>query len=506
MLGNCSFNWTMLSQINKTNNNITNNLTTRNTSSRMAVSQATYISMVILGVLVVLENSLVCLAFAFNRKLRKRQANILVCSQAGADLINGLIFIPVNVAENALGKQMHSGYVIMYVLFVSLFNLFCLALDRYLALIKPLMHHLLMDVSRTKKILIIIWLVPLAVTLIPLSWASASGPTAITAHRIYIAIFWSLMLLLCVVMVLMYIRIYRTAAKTIRLRQQRMTMNCKDKENRVTTTRKELRVAHLFGLLLFFFILAYLPILYMNFMDLVRLYRLIPPILEDLSLYSLIANSIVNPILCLLLKKDYQLIIKRWICFEWITEKRRGESLRSHTSLKTGVEDMETSDSGTEINRKKRLRLSWRKSLSVKCPDHFKMTCPENAQSTNDKTKRAAVKVKCIQMNGNCEGEAPVTEHKRQKITFEDDYLGDNAKVPLVKNKAFSPNNRSENNQNLSNEKVKFSNMSCRYTKTATERERDDHGNNQNEDRISNGNNNGLGNDTESQPILGYLE
>ena len=506
MLGNCSFNWTILSQINKTIDNITNNSTTRNSTSRMAVSQATYISMVFLGVLVVLENSLVCLAFAFNRKLRKRQANILVCSQAGADLINGLIFIPVTVAENALGIQMHRGYVIMYVLFVSLFNLFCLALDRYLALIKPLMHHLLMDVSRTKKILIIIWLVPLAVTLIPLFWESASRATAITASRIYIAIFWSLMLILCVVMVLMYIQIYRTAAKTIRLRQQRMTMNCKDKENRVTTTRKELRVAHLFGLLLFFFILAYLPILYMNFMDLVHLEDLIPPILEDLSLYSLIANSIVNPILCLLLKKDYQLIIKRWICCEWITEKRRDESLRSHNSLKTGLEDMDTSDSCTEINKKKRLRLSWKKSLPMKCPDQRKMTSPEKAHSANDKTKRAAIKGKCVQINGNCEGEAPVKEHKRQKIKFEGDHLGDNGKMPLLKNKAVSPKNQGENNQNSNNEKVKLSNLSCRYTKTETERERDDIENKQGEDSVSHGNNNELGHDNESQPILGYLE
>ena len=322
-----------------------------------------YPSIIVIGILIVFENTLVCLAFTFSRKLRKRQANILVCSQAAADLIMGLVFVPWILVEKYTGKNYHSGYIIMYVLFVSLFNLLSLALDRYLALIKPLMHHLVMDVNRTKKMLLGIWIAPFFITILPVSWQYyASKKTAHLTQKVYLYIFWGLMLFLCGSMIFMYIRIYRTAAKTIRLRQKRMNAVGTVRENRIKTTRKELRIAHLFGLLLFFFILAYLPILYINLKALLGLGD--TPILRKLSLYCLITNSMVNPILCLLLKKDYQLQIKRWICFEWVTERWSDESPGSQVSCRTGVDDMETTDSGSEGKRKRLAAIS-RKSKSV---------------------------------------------------------------------------------------------------------------------------------------------
>ena len=40
--------------------------------------------------------------------------------------------------------------------------------------------------------------------------------------------------------------------------------------------QKELRVVHLFGLLLFFFLMAYLPILYINFCIIIGAYAWVP--------------------------------------------------------------------------------------------------------------------------------------------------------------------------------------------------------------------------------------
>eukprot|EP00794_Sanderia_malayensis_P006795 gene6795-7561_t len=154
-------------------------------------------------------------------------------------------------------------------------------------------------------------------------------------------------------MIAMYILIYRTAAKTIRKRIRRMSKLTKNSKNKITTTRTELRVAHMFGLLLFFFILAYLPILWLNLMDLINQGHLISPVMEKISLYSLIVNSIVNPILCLLLKKDYQLIIKRWICCEWVMEKWRDNSIRSQLSEKTAMDNIDAHENSTDSMKKK---------------------------------------------------------------------------------------------------------------------------------------------------------
>ena len=317
MSGNITANTTLTLPVLITGNN------TGKATSKVTTQTINYASVLILGAIVIIENALVCLAFTAYSKLRKKQSNILICSQAAIDLLVGLAFIPWKIATLYTKQHLHIGYIVFYILFVSLGNLSSLALDRYLALIKPLKHHTMMDVSRTKKIVLMTWLVPLFLTMIPMTWYTAPPHTRRIAMKIYIGIFWGIMMLIWVIMIAIYIIIYRTASRTIRLRQKRMKAAEHPKESRVKTTKKELRVAHLFGLLLFFFILAYLPILYINLVGLLGYGEsLIKPFFHHISLYFLITNSVVNPILCLLLKKDYQLIVKRWICCEWLKEKR----------------------------------------------------------------------------------------------------------------------------------------------------------------------------------------
>ena len=316
------------------------------------------VPLIIIGVIVVIENAMVCLAFATTPKLRKRQSNILVFSQAVIDLLVGCVFIPWIETEYYTKQELHSEYMIFYILIVSLGNLLCLAGDRYLALIKPLKHHLLMNVSRTKRILIALWLTPLFVTMIPSSWQKASKETKKLASTIFRGTTCTVILLMCALMISMYIRVYFTAARSIRLRQKRMSQHSQA-ENRIQTTKKELRVAHLFGLLLLFFILAYTPLLYGNVISLLKDNGVIqdsikyaPNFLGDIIINSLAINSVVNPILCLLLKKDYQLIVKRWLCLECVYDKRAEESQRSHNYCRTGVSDLVSNDTGFEAKRR----------------------------------------------------------------------------------------------------------------------------------------------------------
>ena len=68
---------------------------------------------------------------------------------------------------------------------------------------------------------------------------------------------------------------------------------------------------HLFGWLLFFFIAAYLPILYINFCWIIGTPEFAPSVVEVISLYLLIINSIINPVICIMMKKDYLITIKK---------------------------------------------------------------------------------------------------------------------------------------------------------------------------------------------------
>ena len=291
-----------------------------------------------LALMIFAENGMVCLVFFIDKKLRKRQANIMVFSQACADLTNGILFVPAHTVETYLGKSIVAPYVIGYILFVSLFiNLFILALDRYLALMKPLIHHIIMDVNRTVKVVLSLWILPMFLTLIPLFWESKLDHIKKLSHRIYLGTMWLIMFVLCLSMIIMYLFLYGSARRTIQQRTIIIASLNQHKDKKIKKVRKELRVTHLFGLLLVFFILAYLPILYMNLMDILGKAELIPPVLQDLSLYSLVLNSFVNPILCILLKKDYQKVVKKIIGFRWLKQQGNG-SLNSITSYKTDIE------------------------------------------------------------------------------------------------------------------------------------------------------------------------
>ena len=334
-----------------------------------------YITLVIMVALIAFENGLMISAFAFKPSLRRRQANILVCSQAVADLVNGIVFIPVYCIERYKQLGIITPYVVAYILFVSLFNLFVLALDRFLAIIKPLLHHVIMDVNRTIKVVVIVWIIPLFITLLPLFWwTEPKHVQSFLPKRIYVAFMWAMMMVICIFMAIMYFIVYMGARRSLAERQKQMhvitaafhkndhvvlaeegqsltelrdqeskTNNSpsintrhskKKRKNEVESKKRQMRVTHLFGLLLFFFVLAYLPILYMNLMDVINKPEWIPSILIDLSLFSLVLNSVVNPILCIYLKKDYQQAVKKMLCRN-ILKRNNDGSPRSFVSKST---------------------------------------------------------------------------------------------------------------------------------------------------------------------------
>ena len=289
-----------------------NNTTNSTKSDAISTTKTNYIPLLIIAAIVVIENSIVCLAFAVNGKLRERQSNMLKCSQAASDFLVGIALVPWYVVQAFTVKNLHVGSMIFYILFVSLGNLFSLAMDRYLALVKPLKHRHLMNADKTKKILLVVWLAPLFLTMIPISWYSASFQTQIPAMKIYLSIFWVFIFIMCTVMIAMYIKAYRTAARSIHLGKMRADVH-NSADNQIKTAKKELRVAHLFGLLLTFFILGYTPLLYVNFADIIGYVDPITPIMYQVSLHSYVINSAINPIICVSLKRDYQQTIKQWI-------------------------------------------------------------------------------------------------------------------------------------------------------------------------------------------------
>ena len=96
--------------INNNNNNtgnIYNNSNTNNSSGPDVINNNNnndrirdLVVLVILGVMITVINGLIVISFLIRRKLRKRPANIMICSQACTDLFTALVYIPVKLVDN----------------------------------------------------------------------------------------------------------------------------------------------------------------------------------------------------------------------------------------------------------------------------------------------------------------------------------------------------------------------------------------------------------------------
>ena len=291
------------------------------------------IILVILSSIVIILNGFITILFIADKKLRKQPANILICSQVCADLYTGIVFIPLYLVKNEQLETIEP-FLSGYMLYVELFNLLALSVDRYLAFLKPLLHHKLMNKCYIRKIVILVWTVPLGLTLIPLFWWFNQTELKKKLQRIYVCTVWSLMLAIVLIITMLYLFITKQTRRSIRGRmadprlQMDLISNKSPRPGRVKKrqrtlgkvelkanklAKKELRVVHLFGLLLFFLVAAYSPILYMNiFIVMLQKPSFISKKVICISLYFLILNSVVTPVLCILLKKDYIDAIKKW--------------------------------------------------------------------------------------------------------------------------------------------------------------------------------------------------
>ena len=157
----------------------------------------------------------------------------------------------------------------------------------------------------------LVWTVPLIIMLIPLTWWFGPERIKMAALRVYVNIMWTLLLLLVVAMTVLYV-LATKGAKQIIHNQGSTPGHARVGFSRTASViaKKELRVVHLFGFLLFFFSAAYFPILYINFCDMIGMPDLAPPWITQVSRYLLLTNNALNPVLCILLTRDYFYTLK----------------------------------------------------------------------------------------------------------------------------------------------------------------------------------------------------
>jgi len=267
------------------------------TSTKPLGSEA--IPLGILGVLITLENLLVCFLVYRFRKLRTF-TNGFVVSLALSDVLFGAVLIPVNISDQ---NNPANGYLISFILFANVTNLFAVTLDRYLAVMNSLRYSYTMT-KNFAKIISTAWILPIPLTVLPLAWNT--GSTAETIYLLFIVIG---VLVPYIFILFAYIKIFREVARQVKnlakLAKYENHLQATKEGKRVTS---EARVARVFAIIAGIFVISWMPVFYMTAADALRLDRseFIPLVLPIVSWYTMTAGSLANAAVYAFFKGDFR--------------------------------------------------------------------------------------------------------------------------------------------------------------------------------------------------------
>jgi len=122
----------------------------------------------IVGVLTVVNNTLVAVAIAMRPKLRRRKSNWFVLSLSLADLLVGVVITSIQICEAVDRSTMPELRFIVndFLIDASILSLCTLTLDRYKAIASPLRYTNYMTQFRATTIIVLSWGIPLMVALL----------------------------------------------------------------------------------------------------------------------------------------------------------------------------------------------------------------------------------------------------------------------------------------------------------------------------------------------------
>ncbi|KAL2097421.1 hypothetical protein ACEWY4_006628 [Coilia grayii] len=179
----------------------------------------------------IVGNVLVVIAVLTSRALKPPQ-NLFLVSLASADILVATLIMPFSLANELMGywffgKVWCDIYLALDVLFCtsSIVHLCAISLDRYWSVTKAVEYNLKRTPQRVKGMIVVVWLISAVISFPPLismdrddSSGDAQAPTCqlndVTWYILYSSI--GSFFAPCVIMILVYIRIYQVAKKRSR--------------------------------------------------------------------------------------------------------------------------------------------------------------------------------------------------------------------------------------------------------------------------------------------------
>lgn len=266
----------------------------------------------IIGVLIVVENIIVCYIVYRFPSLRT-WTNGFITSLAVSDILFGVIIVPFHIIDE---KHPANGYLIAMVLLVNITNLLSTTFDRYLAVLKPFLYVTFMGKS-FRRIVIMAWIIPIAISLLPLVWKADPMTTIHTVYLFFVLILG--ILIPYVLIILAYIRIFREVIKQVQkvaklfgARDRHTLRKRRDAAiNEGKRLASEAKVAKVFAVITAIFVVGWMPLVYMTIVGALHKMELIPSSLPVIAWYTLCFSTLINAPIYAYFKSDFRSSFKK---------------------------------------------------------------------------------------------------------------------------------------------------------------------------------------------------
>lgn len=306
----------------------------------------------VLFVLIVMTNSCVCLLVYLYTSLRT-YTNGLVVSLAVSDILTGALVLPLYIADVNFDG---TAYIVSAIMLTGVANQCAVTLDRYLAIKRPFIYHAVMA-KHFWKLIAACWVLPVVISIIPLIYNLST--MNFSAHRIYIFLMQGLCVIVPYIFIFTaYYQIYQQARLIVQRirRESSLSWRSEDRKRgkKISKDRSsEAKVAKMFSVIAFSFILSWLPVIYLTSVlaavkhDIKLADPLSPLWLQHSSLFTVALGSMVNPIIYSFFKPDFRRILKK--LFRKAALKRKQEN-HIFTNLTSVGEKLETGSHGQETD------------------------------------------------------------------------------------------------------------------------------------------------------------
>lgn len=256
--------------------------------------------------------------------------NFFILSLSIADLFVGLIVAPSYIAYTFQVEANFTVLAMFYnlLLYASVGNLCAMTFDRYVAITRPFRYVPLMKTSMVLRLIAVAWVVPIIITLIPLSWrhlgsssAAASNSTlkeAQKADQIYQGIVLVLFEIVpCIVMLLTFVHLYsivRKQSRRIKALEEQITSryNLDIKSRR--RGQREKSTVHAFSVVVILFEICWVLSAYRAFCNYFKVCTVSLKLVQISRLF-LFLNCAVNVFVYAFLKSDIRDEMKQLVRF-----------------------------------------------------------------------------------------------------------------------------------------------------------------------------------------------